>query len=258
MTMWKVKAMQLGTIKVDRSNMTHYKGKGEQIVIPVWSAAATDGKHKVVIDTGIRDVDDYRKAEPGVTQSEDEKIVNALKNIVGWDVEDVDIVINTHLHVDHTGDNRLFKNAKFYVQKKEWVEAHNPPRQVAQFYDYLSFDKHAVPYFKWNFLEGDSEILPGLHVITTPGHTMGHQSVLLDTKDGVVCVSGDVCNTADNINENLEPNLIIGVKEIYESMDRVRQFAHYVLPGHEPSIENGSEKFVEVADATEFYSWVGK
>lgn len=73
---------------------------------------------------------------------------------MGWEPDDIDIVINTHLHCDHSGSNREFKNAKFYVQKKEWEAAFNPLVPEAPFYDKLCYDKNAVNYFQWNFLEG--------------------------------------------------------------------------------------------------------
>ena len=245
---WDVKAIQVGSIKLDRSAMTHYKGKGETIVVPIWCCGATDGEHKILVDTGIRDLATYKKAEPGVNQTKDQITVNAVKQVMGWDPSDVDIIINTHLHCDHCGSNQFFPNANFYVQKREWQEAFSPLPPEAPFYDVDSFNKHAVNYFKWNFLEGDSEILPGLKVITTPGHTFGHQSVLFNTRNGVVCVSGDICNVAENVNLNLEPNIIVSVKECYLSFEKIRQTSHFILPGHDPNIENGSSKFLPVLD----------
>ena len=117
-----------------------YKGKGEQITVPIWCAAATDGTHKILVDTGIRDINEYKKSEPGASQSADQEITTALKNIMGWSADDVDMVINTHLHCDHCGCNYKFKNAKFYIQKKEWEAAFNPSVPVAPFYDRPSFD----------------------------------------------------------------------------------------------------------------------
>ncbi len=246
MNKWIVKAIQVGSIELDRSAMTHYEGKGERIVVPIWCAGATDGIHRVLVDTGIRDLDEYRKSEPGVSQSSEQITTTAVKRIMGWEPEDVDIVINTHLHCDHSGSNREFKNATFYVQKKEWEAAFSPLVPEAPFYDALCYNKKAVNYFQWNFLSGDTEILPGLRVITTPGHTRGHQSVLFHTEKGVICVSGDICNVAENVNKNLEPNIVVMVPETYDSLARIRQFAHYILPGHDPEIQDGSESFIPV------------
>ena len=69
---------------------------------------------------------------------------------------------------------------------------------------------------------------------------------MFDTKDGVVCVSGDICNVAENVNGNLEPNIVVMVPETYESFERIRQYALYILPGHEAAFEDGSDKFIAV------------
>lgn len=244
--LWEVTPIQVGTIILDRSAMTHFKGKGEEITVPILCGAATDGIHKVVIDTGIRDIAEYQKAEPGATQTDDQEITTALKKIMGWNPEEVDIVINTHLHCDHCGCNYKFKNAVFYIQKEEWYAAFHPIAPEAPFYDIPSYDRTAVNYFQWEFIDGDAEILPGLRIITTPGHTRGHQSALFNTADGVVCISGDICNVAENVNSNLEPNIVVMVPETYESFERIRQFADWILPGHDPGITSGVKKFIKV------------
>ncbi|NLJ70829.1 MAG: N-acyl homoserine lactonase family protein [Clostridiaceae bacterium] len=248
MKTWKVIPIKYGSIDLDYSNMTNYKNKGVQITVPIWGAAITDGNTKIIVDTGVRDAAEYKAAEPGFSQQEDEITENAIKSIMGWDCLDVDIVINTHLHVDHAGCNYLFKNAKFYVQKTEWEAAHNPLIPEKPFYLVKDFDKTAVKYFQWNFLEGDSDILEGISVITTPGHTRGHQSVLVNIEEGVLCITGDISNIADNVNENLEPNIIVDVPGTYESIKRVRQFADYMLPGHDPNIISGKSEFIKVVD----------
>lgn len=239
---WRVKAMRMGGFTLDRSAMTHFKGKGETIKVPIWAAAATDGEHKVVIDTGIHDVLELqRTSEPGCFQSPDELMPNALKRAFGWTPEEVDTVVLTHLHNDHNGNNRLFVNADFHVQRKEWEAAHNPIEFEKIYYVQKLFDKNAVNYFQWNFLDGDAEIYPGLRVIFTPGHTRGLQSVLLDIEGGPLCVSGDAANTAENINENLEPNIVTSPEQVYESFRLIRRYAKLILPGHEPSIPDLTE-----------------
>ena len=247
MVTWTIRAIQVGSITLDRSAMTHYKGKGEIITVPIWSAGATDGIHKVLVDTGIRDLEEYKKAEPGVQQTPEQETVTAVKRIMGWNPEDVDFIINTHLHCDHSGSNSKFTNAKCFVQKREWEEAFNPIKPEKPFYDQKCYNKESISYFRWEFLNGDTELLPGLRIITTPGHTFGHQSVLFDIGNGkVTCVSGDICNVAENVNENLEPNIVVDVPATYKSFEKIRQVAHYILPGHDPGITDGAEQFIPI------------
>ena len=133
--LWKFMPIEVDSIMLDRSAMTHLKGKDEQIKVPVWCAAATDGTHKILIDTGIRDIKEYIKSEPGANQSPSQEITRALKDIMNWKPEDVDIIINTHLHCNHSRGNSKFKNAVFYVQSREWHEAFHPIIPESPFYD---------------------------------------------------------------------------------------------------------------------------
>jgi N-acyl homoserine lactone hydrolase len=89
---------------------------------------------------------------------------------------DIDLVINTHLHFDHCGQNAVFKHAAFYVQRAELDRCR---RDSPALYDWFDFQNAS-----FELLDGDAEIRPGLSVITTPGHTFGHQSVLVAAEDG--------------------------------------------------------------------------
>jgi N-acyl homoserine lactone hydrolase len=100
---------------------------------------------------------------------------------------DVVCVINTHLHFDHCGGNRLFAGTPIYVQRLEREAARAEGYTIAQWVDF-----EGANYVE---LEGEQEVLPGLHVLPTPGHTPGHQSVLVETDDGLVVVGGDVAYT---------------------------------------------------------------
>ena len=106
---------------------------------------------------------------------------------------DVVFVINTHLHFDHCGGNRLFAGTPIYVQRLE--------RETASAEGYATpgwVDFEGATYVE---LEGEQELLPGLRVVPTPGHTAGHQSVLVETEDGLVVVAGDVAYTWDEFDE---------------------------------------------------------
>jgi len=240
---WSVKAIRSGGIILDRSAMTHFKGKGETLDVPIWFLAATDGKHKVLVDTGIFNLAWVQAGpEPGCHQSPDQVTPAAVKKHMGWEADEVEMIVNTHLHYDHCGGNQYFQNAECYVQRTEWQAAFNPIESEKIFYSQELFGKGAINYFQWRFLEGETTILPGLMVIPTPGHTRGHQSVLINTAQGVLCVAGDSVNTAENINGNMEPNIVVNTQQVYESLKLIRQCASFVLPGHEPSIPDGETR----------------
>jgi N-acyl homoserine lactone hydrolase len=102
---------------------------------------------------------------------------------------DVAFVINTHLHFDHCGGNRLFAGMPIYVQRIE--------REAARAEDYTIPEWVEFEGATYVELDGEQQLLPGLRVVPTPGHTPGHQSVLVETDDGLVVVAGDVAYTWD-------------------------------------------------------------
>ena len=89
---------------------------------------------------------------------------------------DIDMVINTHLHFDHCGQNAVFRHAAHYVQRAELTRAE---REAPELYDWFGFMDA-----RFELLDGDADVLPGVAVIATPGHTVGHQCVLVRSAGG--------------------------------------------------------------------------
>jgi N-acyl homoserine lactone hydrolase len=98
-------------------------------------------------------------------------------------VEDVDLVVNTHLHWDHCGGNRLYAGLPIHVQRAA-LEA-DPDRHTRT-------ELIHRPELTYVAHDGDVEILPGIRLIPTPGHCAGHQSVIIE---GVGLIGGDVGHT---------------------------------------------------------------
>jgi len=88
---------------------------------------------------------------------------------------DIGLVINTHLHFDHCGQNAVFPHAACYVQRAELQRAERESPELYAWFDFMNA--------RFELLDGDAEVLPGLAVITTPGHTAGHQSVVVQSSD---------------------------------------------------------------------------
>jgi N-acyl homoserine lactone hydrolase len=102
---------------------------------------------------------------------------------------DVRIVINTHLHFDHCGQNAVFKHAPFYVQRSELERARLAKSTPSEWFDFAGA--------RFELLDGDAEVADGVRVMATPGHTVGHQSVLVDTPDGGAVMIGDAAYTSE-------------------------------------------------------------
>jgi N-acyl homoserine lactone hydrolase len=101
----------------------------------------------------------------------------------GASLGDVRHVVNCHLHFDHCGGNPLLPGRPIYTQRVELELARNRPGHTLA----PLIDSPGAVYAE---LDGEAEILPGITVVPTPGHTAGHQSVVVRDGDGTVVVAG--------------------------------------------------------------------
>lgn len=105
----------------------------------------------------------------------------------GIRLEEVTHVSNCHLHFDHCGGNPLLAGRPVFVQRTELAAARTTEDYTLP--GLVGDDHHVV-------LDGEAEILPGLHLLPTPGHTDGHQSLVVEQADGSVVVAGQSHDTA--------------------------------------------------------------
>lgn len=153
--------------------------------------------------------------------------------------EDIDIVIVTHLHCDHIALGQLYKKAKFIVQEKELEYAQNPHP-----IDSILYDRNTFKGLSWEVIDGDKEIVPGVSVLLTPGHSPGGQSVEINTAAGKAIITG-FCATAHTFNPTREmerrgweasiPLIHHNTLQTYDSVLKVKRRADIVIPLHEPA-----------------------
>jgi glyoxylase-like metal-dependent hydrolase (beta-lactamase superfamily II) len=104
------------------------------------------------------------------------------------DAEGVVLVVNTHLHFDHSGQNWEFPELPILVQQAEWEAAWQDGYTIREWIDFEEAS--------YQRLRGDAEIAPDLRIISTPGHSPGHQSLAVDTDDGLVLIVGQAAQDA--------------------------------------------------------------
>jgi glyoxylase-like metal-dependent hydrolase (beta-lactamase superfamily II) len=127
---------------------------------------------------------------------------------VGHRIEDVRVVINTHLHFDHAGGNTFLDaggavrascpNARYIVQAGEHHWAMHTNERTAASY----FPRNWEPIReagRLDLIEGDREIVRGISVLRTPGHVPHHQSILIDGGGEIACFLGDICPTVAHL-----------------------------------------------------------
>jgi N-acyl homoserine lactone hydrolase len=176
---------------------------------PVHGFVVTHPGGAVLVDTGVGGpqhvLDDWRVVNRSVA--------DALAEL-DMSPADIGLVINTHLHFDHCGQNAVFRHAPVYVQRAELARAQ---RESPELCEWLGFAGA-----RFELLDGDAEVLPGLAVIATPGHTEGHQCVVVDESDLLI---GDAAYTprqyADPAGERLPEGQASDVRAWRDSVHRI-------------------------------------
>jgi len=181
---------------------------------PVHGFVVTHPGGAVLADTGVGGpqewLDDWRVVNRSVA--------DALADLE-MSPADIGLVINTHLHFDHCGQNAVFKHAPCYVQRAELSRAERESREL---YDWSGFAGA-----RFELLDGDAEVLPGLEVIATPGHTAGHQCVVARGEGGAFdLLIGDAAYTpriySDPGSDQLPAGQASDVVVWRDSMRRIR------------------------------------
>lgn len=148
---------------------------------PVHGFVVMHPRGAILVDTGVGGPDRLLS---------DWRVVNrtAAEALADHDMvpSDISYVVNTHLHFDHCGQNAVFKEVPFMVQRAELERARRDATWLTDWFDFAGA--------RFELLEGDAEVLPGVRVIATPGHTIGHQSVVVDG-DGEELLIGDAAYT---------------------------------------------------------------
>src|SRR5215469_1771172 len=159
------------TLEIERLHLASLQGVDGRRW-PVHGFVVTHPGGAVLVDTGVGGpqhvLNDWRVVNRSVA--------DALAEL-GMTPADIGLVINTHLHFDHCGQNAVFPHAACYVQRAELDRAQREDPELCDWFGWLNA--------RWELLDGDTEVLPGLSVITTPGHTVGHQCVLVRPDDAV-------------------------------------------------------------------------
>jgi glyoxylase-like metal-dependent hydrolase (beta-lactamase superfamily II) len=162
-----------------------------------------NGKQTVLVETGMGNKlsDRMVKFHGGPAQ--------LLANLAAGGVapDDIDIVINTHLHFDHCGWNTLrkdgkivptFPRAKYYAPEGEWQYARRPSERDAISYIPDNYDP-LVQSGQMTLLKGDEEVVPGISVKTFPGHTASMQAVIVENGRRTACYISDLIPTTAHI-----------------------------------------------------------
>jgi len=240
---------QTGTLRTKLKYIKMNQGDGADYEIPVPWFFIRHPKGNVVIDGGnaAEVAIDARRHWGQVIDvyspkmRRDENCVEQLKSI-GVRADEITHVLQSHLHLDHTGAIGRFPNATHYVQRAEYEYAFNPDWFSAGAYIRSDFDR---PKLKWHFLDGektDDFDLFGdgtIRMIFTPGHAPGHQSFLINLQStGPILLCIDAAYTMDHWENRALPGLVTSSSDAAKSVNKLHTIANQtgalVVTGHDP------------------------
>lgn len=197
----------------------------EYLDIPVLAFLIQADDRLILVDCGCTPevVDDPRLAwgklaslyHPLVGE---EDLVDAQIRRAGFELGDITDVILTHLHMDHVGGLQLLNKPRVWLQRAEYRWGCSPDGYAAGGYFRKEYDP---PGLDLNLLDGDASIADGVRCILTAGHTIGHQSVLVQLPSQLVCLVGDAAYNRELLDRRSSPALAWNTSEYLATLGRV-------------------------------------
>lgn len=223
--MRRVHVLPCGYEDCDKGSLTLMKDCGQIVKLPYYVYLIEDDESTILVDTGCSD--NWKELHPEVIvrlfppHIKDEERFERVLGSVGFEPDNIDFVINTHLHYDHCGNNNLFPRARFFVNETELQHALAPGWWESLPYVRTTFD---LPELKYQTVKGAYEVIPGVRILPTPGHTAGHQSVVVKLqKTGLLILAGDAMNIRENLELPILPGLYVDAELYAHSMDQLKQ-----------------------------------
>jgi glyoxylase-like metal-dependent hydrolase (beta-lactamase superfamily II) len=223
------------------------RGFTETLDIPLIMFVIIGGAHPIVVDTGGSSPDTVASIHGyAMDQPADQQPAAALERL-GVDPRDVRIVVNSHLHWDHSSNNDLFPAARIVVQASEVPYAINPEQVHAKAYERTG---GATPHWLSGFdrlqlVDGDTAIAPQVEVIHLPGHSPGSQGVLVTTLAGRYLIAGDCVGSyanwrGDALVDHLPSGTFTSLHDYTSSFRRIESLDCDVIPSHDAAVLRSS------------------
>ena len=233
MAITDVRLLRDGFFTLDQSFLVFGKYQGNRYRAALKPLLIRTEKENILVDTGVGTLPaKYDVFE--ATKRKEEALEYSLSQL-GLRPDQITLVVNTHLHFDHCGNNRLFKNAKFLVQTDEVRYAFYPDKfmKVSYLRDSFDFEAEFLP------VHGDYIVEDGVELISTPGHTIGHQSVIVKWKGRNIVYCGDAAPLAENIERRNVTGMIYNAAQGSDSIDRLRRIPnpHYIYSHDNSQLE---------------------
>ena len=246
--MTRLRPMRTGTVAMPRAYMFRGEIGVSMVDSPLGAFLVehpTEGP--VLVDTGIDAPFNFGRilgvVARGLKMAPEEAVAARLK---GWGIapEDVRTVVMTHLHFDHTSAMARFPSATFVTTRAEWDAAH-ARLSILRGYVASHLPAESAMHFV-DFSGGDVDLFGdgSVRLISTPGHTPGHLSVLVAADEGPVLLLGDAVYTLRSLREDILPLITADDDAARESMRSLRAYAEAqpettLIPTHDAEVWAG-------------------
>jgi N-acyl homoserine lactone hydrolase len=252
---------ECGSLRTYTQFIKMNEGMGEEYEVPVPFFLIMHPRGNVLFDGGnaleaARDAHGYwgevaEVYEPVMT--EDDFVVNQLQ-AMDIDPTSIRYVVQSHLHLDHSGAIGHFPDAHYIVQRRELEYAYAPHWFQVPAYIRADFDRPV----DWRFLYGehdDSYDLFGdgtIRTLFTPGHSPGHMSIIVALEEtGPVMLTADACYTMEHYNNLALPGLLESASDCADSVQKIQRAVDsldaMIVTGHDP------DEWPKFKKAPEFY-----
>ena len=227
---YTIHPLVVGANETDQGVMTYLHDYGERIILPIYVFYIKGGDKNIIVDTGLEQfvVSDELRQRCGfeILEFEDALATVNLKP------EDIDVIIHTHLHNDHCENDYKCAGADAYVQKAELEFLKNPHPIDHRYYPDVLDDVNVIE------VNGDATIFDGIDLIFTPGHSVGGQSVAINTSKGKAIITGFCCNEKNfpPTGPAIASGVHINVIEAYDSAQKIKEMADILIPLHDMSV----------------------
>ena len=212
-----------GCFTLDKSFLVYTKYQGQTYEAALKALLITADTENILVDTGIGELPEkYRKFH--VVKRERNQTIKAQLEKHHLTPDDIHVVINTHLHFDHCGNNHLFPKAEFYVQATELRYAYDPDRfqKAAYIRDFFNGK------INYKLIQGKHQVTDNVTLLPTPGHSPGHQSVLVKMEGRNYVFCGDAAPLQENLNQRNIPGVLYRADQALHSIDMLRTIENAV------------------------------
>jgi glyoxylase-like metal-dependent hydrolase (beta-lactamase superfamily II) len=208
-TAFEIHVLDLGTIEADASEVVLGRAPGSRQRVPTFGHLLLGGEQPVLVDSGFAAPDVLARLGMAGFKTPEQALERQL-GAHGVQIDDIGMLINTHLHLDHCGQNHRFElKTPIVINRRELeysVSGLEGPIYAPEDTKHMVDRLHAPGSLQLLDLDltGPIEIIPGVTCMQAGGHTPGALMVLVETREGIACICGDlIYNIHDQVIEPL-------------------------------------------------------